>query len=161
MGPIGNVTHRRTRPRVWARVSRGLTGFGSSPAPDVWSIHRLRSVGDRYLGLRLEPGGEPPTVLSSRDGRSWDSVGPEFFSLASDVVQLSDRLLLVGRGLEADGPMAVAIADDLAGPWTRQPTEPLFSQALVLSLAIAPAGDSLVGVGSSINGSAVFVLPLP
>ena len=139
---------------VWGS-SDGASWSVLSELREFSSPDRLKFVGDRYVGLGFFQ------AISSGDGRSWGGVATGYFQTTFDLIQVGEEIILVGTDPRTGPLMAVALGGGLDGPWMRQPTEPLFSQISVFSLALAPGGDTIIGVGNSVDGSSVFVLPLP
>jgi hypothetical protein len=85
-----------------------------------------------------------------------------------DVAVIPGGFVAIGRSSEGSEPIpgsyvpgVVATADGDLTRWTQQPADAAMSGALASSALISPDGTYLVGVGMSISGESVFLLPKP
>jgi len=165
-GPDGFVADGmyRRHPATW--TSPDGKGWKRSDLPGSTAADpgRLRFAGGRFF-LPLA-GGE---LLSSTDGQHWSrTTVPGFGVGVFDVAAIPGGFVAVGRSSEGSEPIpgsyipgVVATAEGDLTRWTLQPADAVMSGALPSSALVSPDGRYLVGVGMSISGESVFLLPDP
>jgi len=145
--------------RTWMSTDGQSWQLVAKPA-SLLSSTQLRFVDGAFVALGVSAGYWVETIaVGGVDGVAWRQVDLSGFYMTRDVVRAGEKLVLTGVA-DDQGSLAVAVADDLDGPWARQPVEALFDGFFVSALTLSPDGSTLVAVGSSDNGFPVLTVPL-
>ena len=170
-GPDGFVADGmyRRHPAIWTSPDGKAWKRSDLPGSTADDPGRLRFAGGHFfLPLIFLPlsGGD---LLCSTDGQRWSrTTVPGFGVGIFDVAVIPGGFVAIGRSSEGSEPIpgsyvpgVVATADGDLTRWTQQPADAAMSGALASSALISPDGTYLVGVGMSISGESVFLLPKP
>jgi len=140
---------------IWTSPDGKAWQRSDLPGTPIDEPGRLRYAGGHFL-FPVDGGG----LWTSPDGQRWShTTVPGFGVGVFDVAAIPGGFVAVGRSSGETGAVAVAHAD-LTG-WTLLPTDPVFSEALVSSIAVSPDGSNLVGVGLGGVDGEVFLLADP
>lgn len=125
------------------------------PGTDDDDPGRLRFAGGRYF-LPASDG----RIWSSLAGREWVSMSVPGFGIGMlDIVGIPGGFVAVGRSSEGSQPGVVATAGSDPTSWTLEPADPALGGVVISALRLLPDGVRLIGVGTSLSGESVFVLP--